>query len=380
MLLDRLESGYLLFETPKGMLRADLSFRQRLRLLWTFRHFRQLSVPLLNERERALVNALFRDNASAVSPPDRESPVIGVIENFVPTAAIVAQAEKPAEAPAKFSPEFAPVLRQTQPAEEERMPNVEVADPPILASVGLSGTKFALQKRVRRPLDFRFTSSTLSAMVAALAIGMLSLVALRLVLATPASPVHNPASVHWYKAKPNVVSDSALASNRAAVVDNRAALSTPAVTVQSTTVPSATADPFVPMPSRTMARAKTSHHELRAKRATSIAHMPLASQESGIQATRAPLHFVYPAYQDVSVRGRVALTARVEADGTVRSVRVVSGNRVLAAAAVRAVRHWSYRPYVVDGQPVVTETNIVFSFYAEDAVSMTFPPSLPTIQ
>ena len=58
----------------------------------------------------------------------------------------------------------------------------------------------------------------------------------------------------------------------------------------------------------------------------------------------------------------VALTARVDSDGTVRTVRVVSGNRALAAAAVRAVRQWRYRPYLQDGQPIATETNIAISF------------------
>ena len=96
-----------------------------------------------------------------------------------------------------------------------------------------------------------------------------------------------------------------------------------------------------------------------------------------MQASRPPLRFVYPVYPDVLARGVVALTARVDSDGTVRSVRVVSGNRALAAVAVRAVRQWRYRPYLEDGQPVATETNIVISFISDDAISMSFPPSLP---
>ena len=60
-----------------------------------------------------------------------------------------------------------------------------------------------------------------------------------------------------------------------------------------------------------------------------------------------------------------------------RTVRVVSGNRALATAAVRAVRQWRYRPYLIDGLPVVTETNIVISFISDDAISMSFPASIP---
>ena len=61
----------------------------------------------------------------------------------------------------------------------------------------------------------------------------------------------------------------------------------------------------------------------------------------------------------------------------VRTVSIVSGNGALAAAAVRAIRQWQYRPYLKDGQPVVTETNIVISFLSNDAISMTYPPSIP---
>ncbi|HXQ97522.1 MAG TPA: hypothetical protein VN774_03685, partial [Candidatus Limnocylindrales bacterium] len=67
MFLNRLQSGFLLFETPEGLVRAELSLGQRIYLLWTFRNFRQLSIPLLNRRQRTLVNALFRNNAGVVS-------------------------------------------------------------------------------------------------------------------------------------------------------------------------------------------------------------------------------------------------------------------------------------------------------------------------
>lgn len=90
------------------------------------------------------------------------------------------------------------------------------------------------------------------------------------------------------------------------------------------------------------------------------------------------MHFAYPAAPEGGARGKVALTAMVGADGSVRSVKVMSGNRALAAAAVRAVRQWRYRPYLKDGQPVATETNIIFSFFSGDAISMSFPPEIPS--
>ena len=240
-----------------------------------------------------------------------------------------------------------------------------------------------------------------SDLAAVLSIVMIASVALRRVLATPALQAHNPASVQSYTA--NLPSASLVVAKPAAIAESRATLSTPTVPVRST-VEQGAVPPVEAAPALSLHNSATGHssqHEqraggvglrpagpgqspvttrLRVRRGDSTPNRPVASQESGIQATRPPLHFVYPAYQDDNVRGKVALTARVEADGKVSSVRVVSGNRVLSAAAVRAVRHWRYRPYIKDGEAVVTETNIVVSFFAEDAISMTYPTSLPSTE
>jgi TonB family protein len=100
---------------------------------------------------------------------------------------------------------------------------------------------------------------------------------------------------------------------------------------------------------------------------------------SSIQATRPPLHFVYPIVAESSAKGVVAMTAQVDSSGSVRAVKVVSGNRELADAAVRAVRQWRYRPYLKDGQSIATETNIVISFFSSDAISMSYPSSIAFI-
>jgi len=89
------------------------------------------------------------------------------------------------------------------------------------------------------------------------------------------------------------------------------------------------------------------------------------------------LRFAYPNYMDVGARGVVCLTADVDSDGAVRNVRFISGNRALAPAAVRAIRQWRYHPYLKDDQPVATETNIVISFFSNDAISLSFPPIIP---
>jgi len=86
VLLNKLESGFLLFQTQQGFVAVEPSFWQRVYLLWTFRNFRQLSLPLLNSRQTALINDLFRQHAAVVSHEYEPSLEIGVVENFVPPA------------------------------------------------------------------------------------------------------------------------------------------------------------------------------------------------------------------------------------------------------------------------------------------------------
>ena len=102
MLLNKLESGFLLLKTERGLVAVEPSFWQRVYLLWTFRNFRKLSLPLLNPRQTALINNLFREHAAVVSPEYEPWLQIGVIENFAPPAIEIAAplAAKTADSPA----------------------------------------------------------------------------------------------------------------------------------------------------------------------------------------------------------------------------------------------------------------------------------------
>jgi hypothetical protein len=86
VLLNKLESGLLLFQTQQGLVAVEPSFWQRVYLLWTFRNFRQLSLPLLNPRQTELINNLFRQHAAVVSHEYEPSLEIGVVQDFVPPA------------------------------------------------------------------------------------------------------------------------------------------------------------------------------------------------------------------------------------------------------------------------------------------------------
>jgi len=87
MLLSKLESGFLLLQTPQGPVAVEpSSFWERVYLLWTFRNFRELSPLLLNARQTALINKLFFEHAAVVPQGYEPGLQIGVVEDFVPSA------------------------------------------------------------------------------------------------------------------------------------------------------------------------------------------------------------------------------------------------------------------------------------------------------
>jgi TonB family protein len=62
------------------------------------------------------------------------------------------------------------------------------------------------------------------------------------------------------------------------------------------------------------------------------------------------------------IQGTVKLDVMVTTDGTVRSVRVLSGPAVLSSAAVSAARDWRYDETFLAGEPIETEQYITMVF------------------
>jgi TonB family protein len=78
------------------------------------------------------------------------------------------------------------------------------------------------------------------------------------------------------------------------------------------------------------------------------------------------LHRVEPLYPALAkqngVEGAVVLQAVVNAKGQVTNLRIRSGNSLLAAAAVRAVQQWRYRPALLNGDPIDIPIQITLKF------------------
>jgi TonB family protein len=71
----------------------------------------------------------------------------------------------------------------------------------------------------------------------------------------------------------------------------------------------------------------------------------------------------YPeAARQAGIEGDVALRVLIGKDGAVSSMEVISGDPVLARAAMRAVEQWRYAPALADGRPVDVVTTVSVAF------------------
>ncbi|HKW98976.1 MAG TPA: energy transducer TonB [Bryobacteraceae bacterium] len=82
------------------------------------------------------------------------------------------------------------------------------------------------------------------------------------------------------------------------------------------------------------------------------------------------MHQVTPVYPPLARQARISGVVRLEAiidrAGAIRSLQVVSGHPLLVPAAVDAVRQWTYRPTLLNGEPVEVLTEIEVHFKLGD--------------
>jgi TonB family protein len=66
--------------------------------------------------------------------------------------------------------------------------------------------------------------------------------------------------------------------------------------------------------------------------------------------------------RDRGIQGIVVLSVRAGRDGRVEEVRLVGGQPLLVEAAITAVKQWQFKPHLIDGKPVETQTRITLTF------------------
>jgi periplasmic protein TonB len=65
-----------------------------------------------------------------------------------------------------------------------------------------------------------------------------------------------------------------------------------------------------------------------------------------------------PLARQIHLQGTVEIHAIIATDGTIQSAEILSGNAILARAALDAVLRWRYQPTLLNGRPVEVETTI----------------------
>jgi Gram-negative bacterial TonB protein C-terminal len=327
--------------TESGTLYVCPSKWQRLRLLWTFRHFHVLPREVLSRRDQHLIEKLSR---SAVTPSQP-----------IPRTAILGVVEKPRIKPMGAAPRVV-----TMPT-ERKPPQTVPAGPlvPGLPSPGLHQRLFfdkpsakyrepaATNRQVRdRELPFRQWG----------AVGLLAAACLLVVVAkvfvgsspskksiTPLAAVAQPRAIPPAAEKP--VHRPALALPAAITVVRHAA------------------------PLASPSEASFVRHTPAAEFTKSIAIAPSAPRTFISELPQG--HFAAPIVANPNQVGELHLKALIAADGSVKDVTVVSGNPKLAEAGIRAVRRWHYNPYEASATQAERETLINMKFFGEDAVSVT---------
>ncbi len=97
--------------------------------------------------------------------------------------------------------------------------------------------------------------------------------------------------------------------------------------------------------------------------ATPTAHTVRVS--AGVMAGNLLTHVnpTYPqAARDAKIQGSVVLHAVISKEGTVENLQVISGPADLRASALDAVRQWTYKPYILNGEPTAVETTITVNY------------------
>ena len=365
----KIRTGLVELRTGTGSVYARPSFAERLYLLWMFRHFHSLPRQVLNGHQQRLIDKLCRATVSVVPPAD--TCVIGVVENLQLTPKPATEALAPSSK----------LVEMASASERIALPRAVASGAGVARKEATRSARAAAKveeisatKKFSAPPEERQTAFPSSAptdveaqggrargrrrwaVVAVLA--SLALGTLLYLRKMPALPVSNspvavevppPASPPG-PANPVVPQlPPADHSQPTPVVALRpASPALPPKPTESRHRPAATVQPAVASPGSTSGER--------------------------LQLAQAPdLGFLYPAAPNPGLKGKVSLKAVIGADGRVREVDVLSGNGTLAAAAVRAVRHWRYSPRELQGHAVEAETNITISFVGDDAVSISFP-------
>jgi periplasmic protein TonB len=69
-----------------------------------------------------------------------------------------------------------------------------------------------------------------------------------------------------------------------------------------------------------------------------------------------------PLARQARIQGTVVLRAVISKDGSITGLQLISGHPMLAPYAIEAVKQWKYKPYLLNGEPVEVDTEVLVNF------------------
>lgn len=355
----KIRTGVVELRTHLGSVYVSPSLWERIYLLWTFRNFHSLPKQVLNRHQQQLIDKLCGAAIVSRNEPIARTAIIGAVENMRAPAC-----KTEAAAAANKLLELSATNTDVAVSRALSYKGISLRSsreaPTRVAVGGFRRRSSGVQLVSSRKEDFAAQSETKEA---------------RLVSNADRTPNRN--RLRWaFVAACGVALLGTLFYFRQPLPE--LPVTVPQIAVETKQPASgniafpALKPPASALPSRT----PESHH-----RETVIPPQPLVPIMDSTPAERLQVQeepesgFDYPLPPNPTLAGKVHLQAVIDTDGIVREVNVLDGSRALADAAVRAVRHWRYRPYKLNGHAVEVETNITISFFGDDAVSISSRPS-----
>ena len=337
-------------DTGRGVIYAPASGWNRVHLHWIFRNFHSLPQTVLNLRQQQLIGFLYREAANHSAHEVYEAPVVGTVEGFNPSSLAALPSSSKA--------------RNLDPG-SGRSPALDQAQP--------FHARFALNR-----MTLRIGAAALVAIIAILAwreLGAQPISDSGLERSpAPARPSDDPIVI----AKDLSPATTGSLSDSVALAPSPAPIANPSPITESPAGAIATTETAAHAPDKTSG--VPGKHE--SARHTASAQLPVAvapglheaaADQPRLHISGRPRKLVYPVCPRTDARGKVSLQAVVSGDGAVDRVKVLTGDRVLAAAAIKAVRQWRYEPSSGEVQGVEREIDITVSFISDQVVAVSFP-------
>ena len=384
----KIRTGIVELRTDMGSVYASPSFWERIYLLWMFRNFHRLPKQVLNRHQRQMIDKLCRSASVNRNIPTARTLIIGAVENV------------------QLKPDSKPEAAvATSKLVELSTAGADVAGPRAVGSEAISiRSSLAVYKRTgvgmlrRRHAKVQCISAPKQDSAEQSETKEASLVPASLVSASGTRRSWN--KLEWALVAvcvtvllgilfyfregrlplPVSVLRVAVEARQPASENILSHAVAPLEKVQQSAAAERKQPGSVVALKLPYAAISSRHNESTHSKTVILTQRPVATMHSTsaerLQVAEAPESgFSYPVAPDPRQTGKVSLKAVIGADGTVREIDVLSGNRTLANAAVRAVRHWRYRRHELSGHAVEAETNITISFIGDEAVSISFPPT-----